>query len=151
MVLYYLGMWKLFFMFYFYFWERKRESASRGVAESQGDKGSKAGSVLRADILIQGSNPWTQEHTSSEIRTLAEVSCLTYWATLTPLGNVQSFNGKTRWSALETFQFKNPQIIHGPPTTSLLKLLRDLYSFYHPKYFSRDTSATIFESLHNHN
>ena len=47
-----------FFIFYF-FWERRRESASEGGAEREGDRGSEAGSVLTAESLTWGLNSWT--------------------------------------------------------------------------------------------
>ena len=39
--------------------ERERDTASRGGAEREGDRGSKVGSTLTAKNWVQGSNPQT--------------------------------------------------------------------------------------------
>ena len=63
-----------FFFFYIYlFWEREWR---RG---REGGPGSKLGSVLTAESLIQGLNPHT------EILTWAKVGCSTDWATQSPI------------------------------------------------------------------
>ena len=42
-----------------FIFERERESVSEGGAESEGDRGSEAGSVLTADNPMHGSNSKT--------------------------------------------------------------------------------------------
>ena len=72
-----------FYLKFIYFWERERESTSKGGAETEGERGSKAGSVLTAESLMQGLNPQ-----NSEIMTWTKVRCLTDWATHMPLSPI---------------------------------------------------------------
>ena len=46
-------------MFYLFLREREWGNMSRGGAESEGDRGSEAGSVLAAVSLMRGLNPQT--------------------------------------------------------------------------------------------
>ena len=66
-----------------YFWERERESASRGGAEKEGDTESKAGSRLWAFSTEPDAE---LELTSHEIMTWAKVRRSADWATQAPPG-----------------------------------------------------------------
>ena len=67
---------------FIYFWERQRQSMSRGGAEREGDTGSKAGSRFWA---VSTEPDVGLEPTSCKIMTWAEVWRLTDWATQAPL------------------------------------------------------------------
>ena len=66
----------------FIFWERERQSASRGGAETEGDTESETGSRLWA---VSTEPDMALELMNCEIMTWAEVGCLTNWATQEPL------------------------------------------------------------------
>ena len=77
-----------------YFWERERESTSRGGAESfGGNRGSEGSSTRTAESPMRG----RLELTNCKIMTLAEVGCLTDRAAEAPLnldfGCLQRYSG----------------------------------------------------------
>ena len=76
-------MLSFFFLYFlmFYFWERERQSASRGEAEREGDTESKAGSRLWA---VSTEPDVGLEPTDHKIMTWAEARRLTDWATQAP-------------------------------------------------------------------
>ena len=78
---YEIFLFKFLFNFYLFLRERRRESMSRGGAESEGDTESKAGSRLWA---VSTEPDTGLELTNCEIMTWAEVRCSTDWATQMP-------------------------------------------------------------------
>ena len=66
---------------FIYFWERERQNASRGWAESEGDTESEAGSRLWAARTESNTG---LKLTNCEIMTWAEVRRLTNWAIQVP-------------------------------------------------------------------
>ena len=73
---------KYFFKVFIYFWDRERQSMSRGGAEREGDTESEASSRLWA---VSTEPDAGLELTDCKIMTWAEVGCLTDWATQAPL------------------------------------------------------------------
>ena len=72
----------IFFNFiYLFFWERERQSTSRGGAEREGDTESEAGSRLWAVCTEPDAG---HKPTNHEIMTSAEVGHLTDWTTQAP-------------------------------------------------------------------
>ena len=78
---------KNFFLMFVYFWRKERQSRSRGGAEREGDTESEAGSTL---CSVSTEPDAGLEPKTREISTLAEVGCLTDWATQVPLPMVFS-------------------------------------------------------------
>ena len=70
-----------FFLFNVYFWQRERQSTSRGGAEREGDTESETGSRLRG---VSTERKAGLEPTNCEIMTWANVGRLTDWATQPP-------------------------------------------------------------------
>ena len=87
-----LGIFKKYFLFF----ERKRASMSRGGAERDGDRGSKAGSVLTASSPVWGLNSWTMR---SQVELRSRVRRLTNWATQVPQIHLDFIHkqGHTHW------------------------------------------------------
>ena len=74
-----------FFLMFIYFWERDRQSESRGRTEREGDTELEAGSRLQLSALC--SVLVGLKLTNYEIMTWAEVGGLTDWATRVPPKN----------------------------------------------------------------
>ena len=79
-----LNIWQILFflmLLLIYFWDRERQSMSRGGTEREGDTESEAGSRLWADSTEPNAG---LKLTECEIMTWAEVGCSTDWATQAP-------------------------------------------------------------------
>ena len=74
------------FFIFIYFWERKRQSMSRGGAEREGDTESEAGSRLRT---VSTEPDTGLEPTNGKIMTSAEVGRLTEWTTRHPRNSLK--------------------------------------------------------------
>ena len=73
---------------FIYFWERERQSMSRGGAEREGDTESETGFRLRA---VSTEPDVGLELTDCEIGTWAEVGSSTDWATQVPLKHILKY------------------------------------------------------------
>ena len=82
-----------------YFWDRERQSMSRGDAETEGDTESEAGSRLWADSTEPDVG---LEPTDCKSTNWAEVSRLTDWATQAPL---DCFLNESNWGWGRMFSF----------------------------------------------
>ena len=117
---------------FIYFWEREKQSVSRGRAEREGDMESEAGSRLWPVSTEPNAGLKPMKH---KIMTWAEVGCLTDWATQAPLksgswvglrfalGEEEEHFHRRTWHNFQRSPNQHPQPSDGLTTPSCSQII----------------------------